>query len=334
MDEARKDPATFGDSKSKSDDLATSARLEKVGPGTYLIDSRFLGLDKLAAVYYLDAERPTIIETSGSLCAQRILEILEGAGIDALAYIIVSHIHLDHAGGVGDFYERFPDAQVVVHPRGARHLADPERLHRSVESVYGKEAVQRRWGYMRPVDACSILPAEDLEKLDLGGGRHLQILHTPGHAKHHMAILDESTDGVFLGDSAGVYLSDADFLAPSTPPPDLDPHAACASLDRVLQCRPKVAYFSHFGPALDPARTLEAAKNFYQEWLGIAESMYDSGKTLDDLAGVLREREKVRRRHLDDDASKRLEELVPIEVQAEGYWNYLISRDSNNVGQS
>jgi glyoxylase-like metal-dependent hydrolase (beta-lactamase superfamily II) len=334
MDEVRKDSATLGDSESKTDGSARSATLEKVGPSTYLIDSRFLGLGKLAAVYYLDAERPAIIETSGSLCAQRILEILEDAGIDTLAYIIVSHIHLDHAGGVGDFHERFPDAQVVVHPRGARHLADPERLHRSVESVYGKEAVQHRWGYMKPVDASSILAAEDLDKIDLGGGRHLQILHTPGHAKHHMAILDESTEGVFLGDSAGVYLSDADFLAPSSPPPDLDPHAACASLDRIIGCRPKVAYFSHFGPAVDPARTLEAAKNFYQEWLEIAQSVYDSGKTLDDLADVLKEREKVRRRQLDADASKRLEELVPIEVQAEGYWNYLISRDSNKAVQS
>lgn len=300
--------------------------LEEVGPRIYMLDSKFLGFDRLAAVYFIEAPRPAVVETSGSLCSRELLNTLERSGVDDLAYVVVSHIHLDHAGGVGHFHARFPNAKVVVHPSGAPHLADPARLHSSVERVYGRQAVVQNWGYMLPVDPASIVAAEDGHRLDLGNGRFLEILHTPGHAKHHVAIVDSDTGSVFLGDSAGVYVEDSAYLTPSTPPPDLDPIGACASLDRILERKPVAVYFSHFGRGSEPNELLETAKSQYLKWLEAAERIFREGHDQRELVSVIARELDADRRSLDDATRRKIDALVPHEVQAAGYFLYLERR--------
>lgn len=299
--------------------------LQQVGPHTYMIDSGFLGMSGLTAVYYVDAPRPALIETSGALVAQGVIEALRRSGVDTLAYVIVSHIHLDHAGGAGHLLRAYPEAKLFVHPEGARHMADPERLHRSAERVYGKEAMAKEWGYLEPVDADSIVPADNGQVIELGDGS-LRLLFTPGHAKHHMCIWDTTEGAVFLGDSAGVYLHDVEYQAPSAPPPDLDPYLACESLDRVADLEPEVIYFTHYGPGKEPERLLDNARRQYMEWLQVVEEGFERSQDAQEIVKRLAQEVDARRSALPKEAHQKVAKLVPYEVQAEGYLGYLERR--------
>ncbi|MER3521160.1 MAG: MBL fold metallo-hydrolase [Acidimicrobiia bacterium] len=302
-----------------------SRSMQRVGSRIYMIDSGFLGLPKLAAVYYIDAPRPALIETSGSLVAREVIETLKSAGVDALAYVIVSHIHLDHAGGAGHFLKEYPGAKLVVHPEGARHMADPERLHRSAERVYGKQAMIKEWGYLEPVPKDAIVPAADGQSLDLGDGA-LRILFTPGHAKHHICVFDLSEGALFLGDSAGVYLCDVEYQTLSAPPPDLDPYLACESLERVAELVPEVILFTHYGPGNETERLLENARRQYMEWLRVVEDGFYRSQNTEEIAERLAKEADPERSRLPQDAVARLAKLVPYDVQVEGYIGYLRRR--------
>lgn len=299
--------------------------VDLVGPKTYMIDSGFLGIPHLAAVYYLDAERPALVETSGALVARNLIDRLRASGVDDLAYVVVSHVHLDHAGAAGHILEAYPGARLVVHPAGARHMADPERLHRSAERVYGEKAMREEWGYLRPVPPDSIVTAEDGQVLDLGD-RRLQILFTPGHAKHHLSVWDASEGAVYLGDSAGVYVSEAEYQAPSAPPPDLDPVVACRSLERIEGLGPEVIYFTHFGPARETGRLLENARRQYLDWLQIAEDGFEQGYDTPVVADLLESEADPGRKNLAPHLMEKVNRLVPYRVQAEGYLTYLRRR--------
>jgi glyoxylase-like metal-dependent hydrolase (beta-lactamase superfamily II) len=289
---------------------------------TYLIDSRFLGLEKLAAVYFVDASLPALVETSGALVADQVIDRLRSAGIDDLAYIVVTHIHLDHAGAAGHILEAYPNAKLVVHPLGARHMADPEKLHRSAERVYGQKAMREEWGYLRPVPSSAIIAAEDGQELDLGN-RRLRLIHTPGHAKHHMSVWDDDSGMLFVGDSAGVYFSDADYQTPSAPPPDLDPYLACESLKKLQDLSPQVICFTHFGPTREAERLLENAERQYIDWLRVAEESIEKGYDAAATAQRFESELDPRRKALSPEIQKKVDSLVPHIVQAEGYMTYL-----------
>src|SRR5580704_17066122 len=169
-----------------------------LGHEVYQIDTRMAGYDGSTAGYLIRGERPCLVETGTAPSAPVVRDALARLGIGAadLATVVVTHIHLDHAGGAGDIAAMFPQAQIVVHQRGARHLADPSRLMVGARMVYG-DALDRLFGELAPVPAGRIVALEDTGTVDLGGGRRLDSYYSPGHAKHHEGLADSETGDLY-----------------------------------------------------------------------------------------------------------------------------------------
>jgi len=226
------------------------------------------------------------VETGSQSSVPVVLDALAALGVGPadLAGIVVTHIHLDHAGGVGDLARAFPNATVHVHPVGARHLADPARLVASAARVYG-DMLDGLYGRLDPTPAERINALDDGEEIRVGPGRSLVAVHSPGHASHHLALHDSETGVLFTGDAAGVRLPDVGVLRPATPPPDFDLDLALASLRRFADRRPSALALAHFGLLThDPATLLAEAEHVLREWAAVAEAAWARG---DDVAAAL-----------------------------------------------
>src|SRR6266700_1430602 len=192
------------------------------------------GYDGITAGYLIRGDRPCLVETGTAPSAPVVRDALAALGIGPadLATVVVTHIHLDHAGGAGDIAAMYPQAEMVVHERGARHLADPSRLVAGARMVYGA-ALERLFGVLAPVPAERIVALDDTGTVDLGGGRRLDSHYSPGHAKHHVGLLDSASGDLYVGDAAGVYIPETADMRPATPPPDFELQTALDSLRKV-----------------------------------------------------------------------------------------------------
>ncbi len=268
-----------------------TATWEQLPDGIRAIDTMTAGVTKVTAGYLLDAPRPTLVECGPALSVQHVIEGLRGLGMDPgdLAYLVLSHIHLDHAGGAGDVARAFPSATIVVSEIGARHLVDPERLNRSARRVYG-DLMDSVYGDCTPIAAERVLGVADGDQLDLGGGRRLQLLHTPGHAKHHIAAYDSDSGALFVGDSVGVKLPGMTRIRPATPPPDFDLVLAHRTLDRYKALNPGVVYLAHYGAVDPPLAALHEADERLSLWAGTAEAAYAEHHELDHVTDTLARR--------------------------------------------
>lgn len=223
------------------------------GNGISAIDADYLRPGLAAIHLIIEQGKAALVDTGTSSSVGGVMEILRKKGISPadVAYVFLTHIHLDHAGGAGEFMHRFPNAKLVVHPRGARHMADPARLVASATEVYGEAEFKRIYGTIRPVDANRIIKAPDGFSLDFYG-RPLFFLDTPGHARHHYCIFDEQSESFFTGDTLGISYREFDvdgmeFVFPTTTPVQFDPVAAHASLDRIMSYNPSYAFLTHYG---------------------------------------------------------------------------------------
>lgn len=215
----------------------------------------------LAAIHLVvENGRVAFIDTGSNDALPNALAALERVGLDvsAVDYVILTHIHLDHAGGAGSLMRAFPNAKLVVHPRGARHMAEPSKLVAGVTAVYGAEYVQRVYGEILPVPAERIVEAIDGLVVDLNG-RQLCCLDTPGHARHHICIVDTTTNGIFTGDMFGLSYRELDvdgrqFIFPTTTPTQFEPEEMRASIRRLLALQPEAMYLTHYGQVLDAQR--------------------------------------------------------------------------------
>ncbi len=205
-------------------------------------------MEKVTAGYLIEGPAPVLVETGSQSSVPVLIRALEEHGVspEDLAGVAVTHIHLDHAGGVGDVVKFFPKATVYVHPRGARHLADPSRLIASAATVYG-EALDSIYGRLEATPADRVKALEHGEEINVGGGRVLTTVHSPGHAKHHLALHDSNSGLLFVGDAVGVRLPDAGDLRPATPPADFDLDQALNSLRLFGERRPSVLALAHYG---------------------------------------------------------------------------------------
>jgi len=263
----------------------------EVARGITAIDTFFGGRQRATAAYLLDADEPAIVETGPATSFEPVVAGLERLGIGRtdLAHVVVTHIHLDHAGGVWRIAERFPNATVWVHERGARHLADPTRLLASVTSIYGAETMASLFGPVEPVAAQRIRAVAEGDRIPLGG-RYLEAMYTPGHAKHHVALVDSSTGAVFTGDALGIHPPDARVLRPATPPPDYDLELAVASIERIRErARGASVLFSHFGPVEEVDRICDLAVERFRSWTGAVGDALEHTDDLDEIMQVLRE---------------------------------------------
>src|SRR5215471_19873743 len=202
------------------DDAAPSSAIADpitdLGHEVYQIDTRMAGYDGITASFLIRSDRPCLVETGTAPSAPVVRDALAGLGVGPadLATVVVTHIHLDHAGGVGDIATLYPRAQIMVHEKGARHLADPSRLMDSARRVYGP-ALDRLFGELAPTPAERIRAVEERGSVDLGGGRRLESHYSPGHAKHHVGLLDSASGDLYVGDAAGVFVPETGDMRPA-----------------------------------------------------------------------------------------------------------------------
>jgi glyoxylase-like metal-dependent hydrolase (beta-lactamase superfamily II) len=266
-----------------------------LGHDVFQIDTRMAGYDGITAGYLIRGDRPCLVETGTAPSAPIVRDALASLGIGPgdLATVVVTHIHLDHAGGAGDIAVMFPAADIVVHHRGARHLADPTRLMAGARAVYGA-ALDRLFGVLAPVPAERITALEDTGTVDLGGGRRLDSHYSPGHAKHHVGLVDSETGDLYVGDAAGVYLPETGDVRPATPPPDFDLEVALASIRRFAALQPTRLLFSHYGPVTSITETLERSVEEIRVWVEETRAARKAGLDLDHAVAMVRDRTNTR----------------------------------------
>ena len=217
-----------------------------------------LGIRDLFSAYVLTGERNALFEAGTTNTAPMLLEGLDRLGIrrEDIDYLIVSHIHLDHAGGAGFLAGELPAARIMVHEAGARHLIDPGRLIAGTKKVFGEKKVMDLYGEIIPIPAAKVVPLRDGDSVDLGGGRRLKVIHTPGHAPHHLSLHDPLTKGLFSGEALGVWADEIKVFSPSTPMPDFNLDHSIASVLRLLEYDTETIYFSHYGYTDDVQNTI------------------------------------------------------------------------------
>ena len=228
--------------------------------GIHVIDTGFHRPRFDASFLIVEAGRAAFVDTGTNHSVPRLLATLEALGIarEAVDWVIATHVHLDHAGGVGLLMQSLPGARVVVHSHGARHLIYPGRLVQGATAVYGEAEVARSYGQVVGVPAARVLSTADGMRLELAG-RPLEFIDTPGHARHHHCIWDERSRGFFTGDTFGLSYREFDtargaWIMPATTPVQFDPIGLRASVERMLAYSPDWMYLTHFGPVTDVAR--------------------------------------------------------------------------------
>ncbi len=299
-----------------------------LGHEVFEIDTQMAGYHGITAGYLIRSDRPCLVETGTAPSAPVVRDALAELGIGPadLATVVVTHIHLDHAGGAGDIAEMFPQSEVVVHERGARHLADPSRLMASARRVYGSE-LDELFGTLAPTPAARIRAVEETGSIDLGGGRSLASHYSPGHAKHHVGLLDSLSGDLYVGDAAGVYIPETADLRPATPPPDFDLETALASLRTFAALEPSRLLFSHFGPVGSVEQTLEQSADELRVWVDEVSRARGAGADLDHAVAMVRDRTRDRYKALqegsDPEVARKFERLSGARSNVAGIMHWL-----------
>ena len=305
--------------------LHAAAPPRPIAPGVLEIDTLLGGWERVTAGYFLEGAAPVLIETGSQSSVPVLLESLAriGVGASELAGVAVTHIHLDHAGGVGDVARAFPKATVYVHEKGARHLADPARLIDSASRVYGP-LLDSLYGRLDPTPAERLHVLRDDEEIDVGG-RTLTAVDSPGHAKHHLGLHDSLSGVLFAGDAVGVKLPDGGVLRPSTPPPDFDLDQALTSLGKFAARRPSGIALAHYGLLGDPEDLLAEAEDTLRQWAETAEQAFREGA---DIADALAERFDPLLGDIDPAHKEKLDIMNGVHSNAAGFRRWLEGREA------
>ena len=249
----------------------------------FTIDCHYLDRLQFAAAYLLvEGDEAAFIDNNTNQAVPRLLAALEQAGLstEQVRWLIVTHVHLDHAGGTSALARACPNATVLAHPRAAPHIIDPARLVASASAVYGEAEFMRLYGDITPVPEDRVRIMGDEETLDFGH-RHLTFLHTRGHANHHFCIADSASRAVFSGDAFGLHYpalqGDGAFAFPSTSPTDFEPELARQSIRRLLELKPSCIYPTHFGAVTD----LQTTGHQLLRHLDFAEALLDAAEASD-----------------------------------------------------
>ena len=225
--------------------------MQTLAAGLSFVDLKFLGrAHAIATVVAQHASGVALIDPGPTSCLQNLEQGLDACGtrLADVTTILLTHIHLDHAGAAGTILRRYPEIEVVVHERGARHMIAPERLVESARRLWGAD-MDRLWGEVIPVPERNLRIVSGGEQIT-AGGRAFDIAYTPGHASHHVSYFDAASRMVFVGDTAGVCI-DGGYVLPPTPPPDIDLELWRASIERIERWRPGSLFMTHFGAVSD-----------------------------------------------------------------------------------
>lgn len=254
-----------------------------------IIDCNYIIPEAMSSYLLVEEDRAAFVEVNTNYAIPRLKEALDERGMtpEQVDFIILTHVHLDHAGGAGLMMRECPNATLLVHPKGARHMINPRILIHSAVSVYGEAYVQKMYGEILNVDEDRVRSMEDGESVEFGN-RTFTFYHTRGHADHHMVIHDSLTNGVFTGDSFGVSYpplsGQTDFIYPSTSPTDYHPEEAIHSIKRILDLQPECLYLTHFGRYDNPRRAADSLLPYLEYYrtlyYGVVESDSENAEEL------------------------------------------------------
>jgi glyoxylase-like metal-dependent hydrolase (beta-lactamase superfamily II) len=294
------------------------------------IDLNFQGFDAVIAAYVFDtADGLAVVDCGPTSTLDALFGGLDVLGLDAqrLRHVLLTHVHLDHAGGAGDLLQRLPDARVYVHEIGAPHVLDPAKLWNSAARIYG-ERMDALWGPMSPVPAERLTALQDGDTLDIGG-RAFEALYTPGHAIHHIAYADTGANVIFCGDVAGVRIPPADAVWPPAPPPDVDVPAWHASIARLRQRQPAILYITHFGAVTRVAPHLDELDAHLDEWVAFVQASQAAGLDRDAIVARLTDdaQAQLTARGCDARTLARFATATPYGMTVDGILRYLRKRE-------
>ncbi len=276
----------------------TNLCFEDLPFGITTIDTGYLRPGFAASHLIIEGEHAAFVDVGTSYSSAQFMEMLRLKGIprQKVDYVIVTHVHLDHAGGAGELMRRLPCARLVVHPRGARHMIDPAKLIAGATAVYGEVEMRKNYGVIVPVPEARVIEAVDKLLIKLNG-RELLFLETPGHARHHVCVVDEKSGGIFTGDAFGLSYREFDtdngpFIFPTTSPVQFDPAAMHASIDRIMDHKPRHMYLTHYGKVQNVIELTGELHDRIDRFVALAKSLTDSGEhrhtlLVDGLADII-----------------------------------------------
>ena len=263
----------------------------KVADRVYLLDTYALGMPSTVGAYVITGPKPTLVDCGYASSYQRVLEGLAELGVmpSDVRYIVPTHVHLDHAGAAGRLVKEMPNATVIAHERGVRHLADPTKLIDSATKVFG-EAIMGLYGLPEPVPQDRMMSVGEETHLDLGDGLTATLLHSPGHAPHQLSMMLDGEKNLFTADAVGIVYPGMKTLIPTTPPPSLDPSELVSTLHSLRQLGAKRLLTPHFGARTDVDHVFEDTEGKVTRWVRDVGDMKGRGSTLDDTALAMQHR--------------------------------------------
>jgi len=297
------------------------AQTTELDDGIIAIDTEYARPLQDASHLIIEGGRAAFVDTGTNYSVPLLVDALEQRDLDVadVDFVFLTHIHLDHAGGAGLLMQKLPNARCVVHPRGALHVADPAKLIAATEVVYGVEQTREMYGDIQPIDQDRLVVAGDAQWFDLNG-RKMQALYTEGHALHHYCLNDPVSRGVFTGDSFGVSYRELDtaagaFVFPTSTPTHFDPEAAHVSVDRIMACKPKQLYLTHYSRVRDLERLamdMHAGIDAYAEMAMANKNTDDPYEAiLPSMSGYLKTRARDHGFQGDDEA---LQSILEIDI--------------------
>lgn len=293
-----------------------------------IIDSKMHGHDGITATFLLADRKTALVETGPKSSVDNVLAGLERAGVETLDWIVVTHIHLDHAGAAGTIAQRYPEAKVAVHPVGAPHLVDPSKLWSSASRIYGDD-MEKLWGGIDPLPAERVVEIGDGDTIELGDSLQLKAIETPGHAWHHHAYLEESSGIIFTGDALGVSPRGVSAFRPATPPPEFKLEVALASIERIRTSGAEELWLTHFGPvetSVDDA--CAQASDVLERWAGWVQEGRQRSSDLEEVTAYVEGKGKAAlEQRLSDEEAERMEMTTSYRMNVSGYMRYLDKKE-------
>jgi len=316
--------------------------VKDLGNQIHSIDTLYLDREEFAACYLVASKNEiAVVETNTNYAVPLLLQALEEKGWhkDQVKYIIVTHIHLDHAGGAGKLMEELPRATLVVHPSGKKHLVNPQKLVASAKLVYGEEKFNALYGEIVPIPEERVLASEEEMVLDLGS-RKFYLFNTPGHAFHHHAIFDNQSGSLFSGDAFGIGYPrfcqvDDRLVFPSTSPTQFDPELTLSSIERIVAFEPAQVLLTHFGVLKNVGGASRQLTGWLDYAVEVAEQRYMAGYRGEELVKCLetdlwKHYEKLShsffKRDLSEDERAFL--LLDADINAQGLAHYINKKQS------
>ena len=275
--------------------------------------------------YYIDSANPLLVEVGPSNSFPYLVSSLESMGISEVNRSAMTHLHLDHIGGIGHLVEKYKEHFVYIHELGIKHLPNPERLWKAVSEIYTEEWLSTNWGKIKPTPVKNIHSLKDKELIDLGNGRKLEAIYGPGHAKHHYTFYDEYSKTLFMGDTLGLIYPHGNFVQPNLPPPDFNKELLFNTLDELNKLDLKYLALAHFGMHENPYKLIENAKENIEEWIIFINNLND----ISDESALVSIKSWVRGNYeflnIDESTINNYINNANFEMQIKGIRNYLLN---------